>query len=96
MDGSGPDNVRVIPQNTPKRSFFRDNNSNPNRPMRFVISHHRRVSKRNSNAAFADEMDTIDEQTSSAPSTTYGYLEHIQSLKSSMTPEGKSLPKKVR
>jgi len=95
MDGSGPDNIRVIPQNTRKRSSFVGNNPNPDRPMRYVLGHHR-TSRGSSNAAFAHEMNTIDEQTSSAPPTTYGYLEHIQSLKSSMTPEDKSLPKKVR
>jgi hypothetical protein len=50
----------------------------------------------NNNGAFVQEMDTIDKSTSSTRPTNYGYLEHIQSLKSSLTPDKKSLPRKVK
>jgi len=95
MDDSGPDETRVLPEKNRKRSSFSITTVNPARPIRFLTSRHR-ASRGNSNVAFVQEMETIDESKSSAPSTTYGYLAHIQSLKSLMTPEDKSLPKKVR
>jgi hypothetical protein len=95
MDDSGPDEIRVLPEKHPKQSSFIKNIANPVRPIRFLTSR-QRTSRDNSNVAFAKEMETFDELKSSAPSTNYGYLSHIQSLKSLMTSEDKSLPKKVR
>jgi len=95
MDDSGPDEIQVLPEKNRKRSSFSSNTTNPARPIRFLTRRHR-ANRGNSNAAFVQEMETIDEPKSSVPSTTYGYLAHIQSLKSLMTPEDKSLPKKVR
>jgi len=95
MDDSRPDKTRVLPEKTPKQSSFSTNAANPARPIRFLIDR-KRAARAKSNAAFVQEMETVPESTSHAPLTKYGYLEHIQSLKSSLTPEDKSLPKKVR
>ena len=78
-----------------KGSSFSGNIPNPARPMRFLLSR-QRASRGNSNAAFAQEMETVKERSSDPPPTSYGYLEHIRSLKSEMEAEDKSLPKKVR
>ncbi len=95
MDDSGPDEIRVFPEKNPTPLTFSSNTVNPVRPIRFLISRQRKK-RGNSNAALAQEMETVKESISSVPSITYGYLPHIQSLKSLMTPEDKSLPKKVR
>jgi hypothetical protein len=95
MGDSSPDEIRVLPEKTQKQSSFSNNNPNPARPIRFLINR-RRTRKGNSNAAFTQEMETVEEPTSSTPLTNYGYLQHIQSLKPLLTSEDKSLPKKVR
>ncbi len=95
MDDSGSDKTRVLPEKTRKRSSFSNNAPNPARPIRFLIDR-QRAARANSNVAFVQEMDSVHESTSHASSTNYGYLEHIQSLKSTLTPEDKSLSKKVR
>jgi hypothetical protein len=95
MDDSGRDDIQVLPEKTRKRSAFDNRTLNPARPIHFLAAR-RRTRNGNGNVAFVHEMKTTDESTSSAPSTTYGYLEHIQSLKPLFTPDDKSLPKKVR
>ncbi len=95
MDDSKRDETRVLPDTTRKRSSFTSNAPNPARPMRFLISR-QRPARGNSNVAFVHEMDTVDEPKSNLPGTTYGYLEHIRSLKPALTADDKSLPKKVR
>jgi hypothetical protein len=95
MDNLGHDEIQVLPEKNRKRSSFGNDTANPARPIRFLIGR-QRAKRGNSNVAIVQEMETFDESKSSVPSTTYGYLAHIQSLKSSMTPEDKSLPTKVR
>jgi len=95
MDDSGPDEIQVLPEENPKPSSFSSNTVHPTRTIRFLTSRQRAL-RGNTNATFAKEMETFDESTSSVPPTNYGYLAHIQSLKSSMTPDDKSLPRKVR
>ncbi len=95
MDDSKHDETRVIPDKTRKRSSFANNAPNPARPMRFLINR-QRTARGNSNVAFVHEMETVEEPKSNLPGTTYGYLEHIRSLKPALTPDDKSLPKKVR
>jgi hypothetical protein len=95
MGDSQPDETRVLPKKTLKRSSFCTVVPNPARPMRYLISR-RRLAKENSSIAIPEEMETLDKSTSHPSATTYGYLEHIQSLKPKLTPEDKSLPKKVR
>jgi len=95
MDDSKHDETRVIPDSAQKRSSFASNTPNPARPMRFLINR-RRAARGNSNAAFVHEMEIVDEPKSNLPGTTYGYLEHIRSLKPALTADDKSLPKKVR
>jgi hypothetical protein len=95
MGDSSPNEVRVVPEKNRKQSSISSNNPNPTRPIRFLINR-RRARKGNSNAAFTQEMETVEESTSSTPLTNYGYLKHIQSLKPLFIPEDKSLPKKVR
>jgi hypothetical protein len=95
MDDSSTNEVRVVPEKTRKQSSLSSNNSNAPRPIRFLINR-RRTTRGNSNAAFAQEMETVEDSTSSTALTDYGYLKHIQSLKPLFIPEDKSLPKKVR
>ncbi len=95
MDDSRPDKTRVLPEKTQKPSSFSSNAANPARPIRFLIDR-QRAARAKSNVAFVQEMETVPESTSHASSTNYGYLEHIQSLKSSLTPDKKSLPRKVK
>jgi hypothetical protein len=90
-----PNEKSTLPDAGRKRSSFSSNAPNPARPMRFLINR-QRAERGSSNAAFAQEMEAIDEAQPRSPPTTYGYLEHIRSLKSTLTPEDKSLPKKVR
>jgi hypothetical protein len=90
MDESGSDEIRVLPAKT-----FNNNTFNRAQLVPFPLSR-KRTSKGDSNAAFVYEMETVDESTSKSSPTFYGTLEHIRSLKSSLTPEDKSLPKKVR
>jgi hypothetical protein len=89
------DEKSTLPDASLKQSSFSSNAPNPARPMRFLISR-QRAERGSNNAAFAQEMEAIDEAQTHPPPTTYGYLEHIRSLKSKLTPEDKSLPKKVR
>jgi hypothetical protein len=97
MSDSISHETRVLPEKTRKRSSFSNTIPNPARPIRFLTSRKRDL-RSNSNAAFVQEMETVDELTSSsAPSPSdYGYLKHIQSFKPLCTPDDKSLPKKVR
>ena len=78
-----------------KRSSFDANVLNPSRPIRFLMNRSR-LGRQRGTVAAEKEMETIDERTSYAPATHYGYLEHIRSLKPLLTPQDKSLPKKVR
>ncbi|CAF0868500.1 unnamed protein product [Adineta steineri] len=97
MSDSKDDEIRVLPERSRKRSSFSSNPPNPARPVRFLMNR-RQASRSKSNAAFVHEMETVEEPdtTEHAPPTTYGYLEHIQSIKPLMTPDDKKLPKKVR
>ncbi len=95
MDDSTPDKTRVLPEKTQKPSSFSGDAPNPARPIRFLINR-QRAARANSIVPIVQKMDTIDDLVSTTRPTNYGYLEHIQSLKSSLTPEDKSLTKKVR
>lgn len=55
-----------------------------------------RIARQKDIDAAEQEMRENDEKSSHSPPTSYGYLEHIQSLKPLLTPQDKSLPKKVR
>jgi len=95
MDDSESDETRVLPKKTGKRSSLSGDAAHPARPIRFLINR-QRAARAHSTVPFVQKMDTIDKFASITRPTNYGYLEHIQSLKSSITPEDKSLPKKVR
>lgn len=95
MDESGTDEIKVLPEKTQKRSTSDNDIPNPSRPVRFLISR-QRASRGNSNVAFAQEAEMVDELTSHRPPTKYGYLEHIQSLKSGLVPDDKSISKKAK
>ncbi|CAF4136440.1 unnamed protein product, partial [Adineta steineri] len=91
------DEVRVLPEEIQKQSSFNNNLPNPSRPVRFLLSR-RQASRTKSTVGLIHEVDTVEEPetTKLAPPKTYGYLEHIQSFKPLMTPDDKSLPRKVR
>jgi hypothetical protein len=94
MGDFGCGETRVLRKTTLKESSFNTVAPNPTRPVRFLISR-RQAAKEKNNAAFPDGMEILP-ASHSPPSTTYGYLDHIQSLKPELTADGKSLPKKVR
>ena len=95
MEKATHDQTPVVPKTDRKQSSFGNSAPNPSRPMRFLMNRAR--ARREKETAEADqEMKTVDEKTAHSPSTTYGYLAHIQSLKPLLTPQDKSLPKKVR
>ncbi|CAF4158299.1 unnamed protein product, partial [Adineta steineri] len=97
MSDSKNDEVRVLPEEIQKQSSFNNNLPNPSRPVRFLLSR-RQASRTKSTVGLIHEVDTVEEPetTKLAPPKTYGYLEHIQSFKPLMTPDDKSLPRKVR
>ncbi len=95
MDDSESDETRVLPKKTGKPSSFSGDAAHPTRLIR-SITNRQRAARANSTVPFVQKMDTIDKFASTTRPTNYGYLEHIKSLKSSITPEDKSLPKKVR
>jgi hypothetical protein len=95
MDESGSNETRVLPEHNQKQSSFNNNTSNPTQLVRF-LHNRKRTSKVGGNAAFVPEMKTVNKSTSKSSPAFYGTLEHIRSLKSLLTPEDKSLPKKVR
>lgn len=55
-----------------------------------------RRSNASTNGDFVQEMDIITNSTSSGRPANYGYLEHIQSIKPLLIPEGKHNKRKVR
>ncbi len=95
MSGSEADETRVLLDKTQKPLSSISTIPDPVRPMHFLTSSSG-ASSTHSNGAYIQEMDTVDKSKSSNRPNNYGYLEHIQSLKSSFTPEDKSLSKKVR
>ncbi len=95
MDESDSDETRVLPKQNQKQSSFDNNTSNRAELARLLLSR-KPTSKGGGDAAFVHEMKNVDESASKCSPAFYGTLEHIRSLKSSLTPEDKSLPKKVR
>ncbi len=95
MSGSEPDETRVLLDKTQEPSSSSSNIPNTIRSINFRTNPQGTSGER-SNDAFVKEMDTVEKPTSSDRPANYGYLEHIQSLKSSLTPENKPLSKKVR
>ena len=95
MAGSESDETRALLDETPKPSSSSSGISNAIRPVR-LLSNRRRMSMRTSNDGFFQEINSADEPTLYASAIKYGYLEHIQSLKSSFIPENKSLSRKVK
>jgi hypothetical protein len=98
MEGTDSDDIKVLPAQSQRRSSLSSNAVHPSRPIRFLTGRklRKQEARSNSNAAFVQEMDTVDEPTAASPSSDYGYLGHIQSFKPKLTPDDKSLPKKVR
>jgi hypothetical protein len=95
MSDSEADETRLLLDGTQNPSSSSNNIPDSIRPIDFLTSS-QGASGGRSNDTFVKEMDTIEKATSPPRPANYGYLEHIQSLKSSFTPEEKSLSKKVR
>lgn len=98
METPQTDDLEIIPKIPRKKSSFSSATPNPSRPIRYLV-HARRQNRSKSNAAFVEEETNETDESEPEPSnqmTTYGYLEHIQSIKPLFRPDDKSLPKKVR
>jgi hypothetical protein len=95
MSGSEADETRLLLDRTQTPSSSSNNIPDSIRPIHILTSS-QGTSGGSSNDTFVKEMDTIEKVTPPNRPTNYGYLEHIQSLKSSFTPKEKSLSKKVR
>jgi hypothetical protein len=89
------DETKVLPHKSQKRPPSPGSDLDPARRVRFLTSRPK-ASRASSNAAFAEEMENVEEPASPIHPSEYGYLPHIQSFKPSLTPDDKSLPQKVR
>lgn len=95
MSGSDDETKKLL--NETKQSLSSNDSPNNQYQSISIPTSTQATSGLNTNDALAqDNMDNTNIPISSSHPENYGYLEHIQSLKPLLTPDDKSLKKKVK